>query len=337
MDSSYDGLWGEYSNESSSTSAGYTAPTRTANDSLDKNAFLNLLVTQFKYQDPLNPVDDKEFLAQMAQFTALEQMQNMNTTTSKSQAFSLVGKNVVAETYNADTLTWSSEEGYVHAVTMKNGDPYLMIGAVDADLEDLVEIALDDVTHVYDTYSTAAQIERMNSIYNSVLTGQNLSLVGKYVQAITSDGEESAFIEGPVEYVKIVGGQTVLVVDGKEVFAGEVISIGTEKMLLGEEVTISEKDEETNDYIDKVTGAVSDVKIKDKTAYLVIEGKEYKIDAINYVTEAIRATGKTASEGKISGEITGTVIYDGKTYLRVQTAEDKTELLLYSKVRETIK
>ena len=45
---------------------------------LDKEAFLLLLVTQFQYQDPLNPMEDKEFIAQMAQFSSLEQMMNMN-------------------------------------------------------------------------------------------------------------------------------------------------------------------------------------------------------------------------------------------------------------------
>ena len=46
---------------------------------LDKNAFMLLLVTQFKYQDPLNPMDDKEFVSQMAQFSSLEQLINLNT------------------------------------------------------------------------------------------------------------------------------------------------------------------------------------------------------------------------------------------------------------------
>ena len=49
---------------------------------LDKNAFMLLLVTQFKYQDPLNPMDDKEFVSQMAQFSSLEQLINLNTSMS---------------------------------------------------------------------------------------------------------------------------------------------------------------------------------------------------------------------------------------------------------------
>ncbi|MEN1759446.1 flagellar hook capping FlgD N-terminal domain-containing protein [Anoxynatronum sibiricum] len=51
---------------------------RQNNSALDKDAFMRLLVTQLSNQDPLSPMEDREFIAQMAQFSSLEQMQNLN-------------------------------------------------------------------------------------------------------------------------------------------------------------------------------------------------------------------------------------------------------------------
>ncbi|AFS78605.1 flagellar basal body rod modification protein FlgD [Gottschalkia acidurici 9a] len=52
---------------------------RVPNDYLGKDAFLQLMIAQLRYQNPLEPMDNKDSIAQMAQFSALEQMQNLNT------------------------------------------------------------------------------------------------------------------------------------------------------------------------------------------------------------------------------------------------------------------
>lgn len=52
--------------------------TKKKTDTLGKDAFLNLLVTQLQHQDPTNPTDDAQFLAQLATFSSLEQLQEMN-------------------------------------------------------------------------------------------------------------------------------------------------------------------------------------------------------------------------------------------------------------------
>ncbi len=74
---------------------------RVASNSLGKDDFLSLLITQLQNQDPTAPMEDREFIAQMAQFSTLEQMTNMSNEFTKvsnlinsSQALNLIGKQV---------------------------------------------------------------------------------------------------------------------------------------------------------------------------------------------------------------------------------------------------
>lgn len=56
---------------------------QTGNSQLGKDAFLQILIKQLQHQDPTSPMDDKEFISQMAQFSSLEQMQNMTSAIEK--------------------------------------------------------------------------------------------------------------------------------------------------------------------------------------------------------------------------------------------------------------
>jgi flagellar basal-body rod modification protein FlgD len=89
------------------------------NAALDKNDFLKILITQLSHQDPTQPMNDKEFVAQMAQFSSLEQITNMSTgltkvadLISRSQAVSLLGNAVEVSDGSGSTVS-----GVVDAVT----------------------------------------------------------------------------------------------------------------------------------------------------------------------------------------------------------------------------
>ena len=89
---------------------------RKTSNELGKDDFLKLLITQLSNQDPTNPMENTEFISQMAQFSSLEQMTNMSTSFSKmasvinsSEAASTLGKTV--ELNIGDTTTTGIVEG----------------------------------------------------------------------------------------------------------------------------------------------------------------------------------------------------------------------------------
>ena len=111
--------------------------TRTATDELDKNAFLHLLVTEMANQDPLNPMDDSDFIAQLAQFSVLEQMESLNSATMQSQGMALVGKYVIAS-WGDDAASYVS--GVVQSVIYNKGETYLNVGGAIVNINNVKEI-----------------------------------------------------------------------------------------------------------------------------------------------------------------------------------------------------
>lgn len=141
-------------------------------DAMGKDAFLNLLVTQLKYQDPLEPTNDKEFLAQMAQFTALEQMQNLNTSFQMSQASSLIDKYVQGTTINAVSGESTNIVGIVDAVNMKAGVPYLLVGEEELPLSDVKSVISDFGSETVATIDAIKSLEEKIAAIEKLLAGK---------------------------------------------------------------------------------------------------------------------------------------------------------------------
>jgi flagellar basal-body rod modification protein FlgD len=107
--------------------------------SLGKDDFLKLLSIQMQHQDPLNPTDDKEFMAQLAQFSSLEQLQNLGAATEQmglaeeaSRGVAMIGKNVgwvdakgAAQSGQVSAVTLGQ-----NAITLKVGDQTIDLGEV---------------------------------------------------------------------------------------------------------------------------------------------------------------------------------------------------------------
>jgi len=110
---------------------------------LNRDAFLNLLITQIKYQDPLKPMEDKEFIAQLAQFSSLEQMQQVNQNLAllaqmdaTAQASSLIGKQITAVLSTDGSVV----SGRVSAVDFVEGKVLLTVGTTKVSPADVTRI-----------------------------------------------------------------------------------------------------------------------------------------------------------------------------------------------------
>lgn len=109
---------------------------------LGKDDFLRLLVAQLRHQDPLQPVNDREFIAQLAQFSALEQMTNVSQAVLElarrqeaAAAFGLVGRRVRVQAEDGSTV-----EGMVSAVRRQDGTFVLVVEDRAYTLDQLVEV-----------------------------------------------------------------------------------------------------------------------------------------------------------------------------------------------------
>ncbi|MCL2662713.1 MAG: hypothetical protein FWE83_05205 [Oscillospiraceae bacterium] len=166
---------------------------RKSGSDMGKHDFLLLLSAQLRFQDPLNPQSDSDFAAGLAQFSSLEQMQNMNSTLeamSTYQSYGLVGKFVIAETFIDGRLI--EIPGVVDSIFFSNGVAMAQIG------EYIVPVA--SIKEVFDT----------NNILTSemLLTASN-NLIGRMVVAEV-DGED---IEGLVTRVFVDKGSLLAQID----------------------------------------------------------------------------------------------------------------------------
>lgn len=120
------------------------ATSRITPKTLGQDDFLKLLITQFTNQDPLSPMKDTEYVAQMAQFTSLEQAKTMTSTMSQlrsdqhvMQANGMIGRTVELQ---PDSSTGISTTGVVTGVSMEKGEPLIVINQVPHSLSEVLSI-----------------------------------------------------------------------------------------------------------------------------------------------------------------------------------------------------
>lgn len=209
----------------SSTSSESLSTLKTA--SLGKEDFLEMMIAQLQNQDPLNPLDGTDFTAQLAQFSSLEQLINVNTrletlelyqaSLNNAQSVGLIGKEVVTLGNSIEADGTSADLSYI----------------LSGSAESVVVSIYDEDGSCVDTIEAGTQEAGENSVTwdcSGVTAGSytfEVSAIDTYENAVSVD----TTIVGKVTGVSFEDGVPILSVNGQDVSFSDIISVnapGTE-------------------------------------------------------------------------------------------------------------
>lgn len=201
----------------------YFLPTETvktqtgSNDSLGKDAFLKILFAQLQNQDPLSPMDDKEFIGQMATFSSLEQLTNMNQTLERFVESASQANLIAFSEFVGKEVTW-------HQI-IENDDPLKDPEIIEGKgvvrsvqfLGDSVKIILEDGKEL--TPANISEIHNSNG-ENSLVKASHL--IGKKVMWMDGDEEKSGIVKSVTSKGGVV---SVIMDDGTTIDSKDLVKI----------------------------------------------------------------------------------------------------------------
>ncbi|WBW95425.1 flagellar hook assembly protein FlgD [Oceanirhabdus sp. W0125-5] len=180
---------------------------------LDKNSFFKILSAQLMNQDPSKPADSTEFVAQLAQFTTLEEMENLNKTSEFKNAYGLVGKTVAFDSYNYKGEQYG---GVVKSIEQTPSGPLIITDVMENGKSVEKKFKLSDVSNVYHQPN-----QFLSSINSNIDFHAMVSLIGKTIKGSHNEG----VFEGTVKSTYKTSEGVKAIVDVK----GKVISSKMEK------------------------------------------------------------------------------------------------------------
>ena len=198
-----------------------------ASKTMGKEAFLTLLITQLQHQDPLNPADSTEFTAQLAQFSSLEQLSNVNenlnalklyqASINNAQAVAFIGKDIVAK---GNRLEVKGGRASACEFELSAAAPRVAVSIYDA-----------TGNFIADIQRTALGAGKQSLVWDGKDRNGNPVSDGAYtfeVQAEGAKGEKlgaTTFSKGMVSGVTFEDGVTYLIVGGSKIAVGDVTQI----------------------------------------------------------------------------------------------------------------
>ena len=285
----------------------------TGTSALGKDAFLQILVAQMQYQDPLQPSSDTEWIAQLAQFTSLESMQNMSTSLDNSQAFSMVGKTVQVKTDKG------IKEGVVEYVSVKDNKSYVNIDGGSYKASDVVAVLGSDylakvygpqveaATVTFDHDNPKAQTFKVDLGSDSyAATGMYVALNDKLIDSnyLSYDEKKGVLTVAPEAFAGLASGGSY---DVSFIFDNPVETVvtgtvtvkvkGTQPEVSDKENTQSEATDNTDSAIKPTDGATDNTNSGIKPTDGVTDSKESAIKSTDGVADnkdnPVKATDQT--------------------------------------------
>lgn len=213
----------------------------TGSNTLDKDDFLQLLVAQMKYQDPLEPTSNTEYISQYAQFSQVESLQSMSSSMDLQRASALVGQQVYVQ-----TTTSTGETKYVYGqvdyVTYEGGKAYLYINEnrysldeletiVDAEYYEAYNLATDLVTGINKLpniggidLSDGESIDKLKELYDGMNAYQKTFVAKEKADTL------QAYVDKIAELRKLAGGDETEEAEGTGEDSAEESTEGTEEV-----------------------------------------------------------------------------------------------------------
>jgi len=153
-----------------------------AGEDMDKNAFLKILSAELSNLDPTANNDSTQYVTQMAQFSSMEQMTNLNNTMSNSAAYGLVGKGVTVNSYNSQGAPYT---GVVQGVSGTNGN-YTISVQVNVDGQNVfMDFPMSSIMTVLEVPDYS--IPPLTNMNGNIAMMVSSSYIGKNVEVTETD------------------------------------------------------------------------------------------------------------------------------------------------------
>jgi len=212
-----------------SIATGTAQPATSKPTVLGKDDFLNLLITQLQNQDPLNPTDSTEFTAQLAQFSSLEQLNNVNTNLEQLQNFQASANNSQAVSLLGKEITTNG-----NFLQLTDGGPVGFDLSLSGDAATVVSSVYDSTGGFVKSFESQNMAAGQHTLFwDGTDRDGNPAVDGSYtfeILAADADGHDiktETFFTGTVDKVTFENNTPFLISGNQKIAVGDVIKVAT--------------------------------------------------------------------------------------------------------------